>query len=214
MLKLALIVPVIFALGTAGAPGSVGTVSVEGATPVSLGKKKGTAYPVKCTAPIKFTAAGPASLIVDVRGRTDAISKPVELDFTRNEKAISKNALTLKKSKNAGKGFAGVGQVVLAVPEGVQQYAIACDAASDLGLSFRLSKKAVKTGSAAAEVAIEPPKPAERDASEKTADDAKPGEAAAPGAAAAAAAPAPSAPSASPAAADGTFVGLFTPVSF
>ena len=74
MLKLALIVPVVFALGTAGTTSSVGTVSVEGATPVSLGKKKGSAYPVTCTAPIKFTAAGPASLIVDVSGRTDAIS--------------------------------------------------------------------------------------------------------------------------------------------
>jgi len=201
MLKLALIVPVVFALGTAGTTGSVGTVSVEGVTPVSLGKKKGTAYPVKCAAPIKFTAAGPASLIVDVRGRTDTISKPVELDFTRNEKAISKNALTLKKSKNAGKGFAGVGQVVLTVPEGVQQYAIACDAASDLGLSFRLSKKAVKTGSAAAEVAVEPPKPAEP---AKVEGDAKPTEDAKP------AGPAPAAP----AAANSAYVGVFMPVSF
>jgi len=191
MVKLALLVPVIFALGSAG------TVAVEGATPVSLGKKKGTAYPVKCAAPIKFTASGPASLIVDVRGQTDAISKPVELDFTRNDKAVSKNALTLKKSKNAGKGFAGVGQLVLAVPEGVQQYALACDAASDLGLSFRLSKKAVKTNSAVAEVAVEAPKPVEAPTKApeetKTADAAK---------------PAASGPS------TGAYVGLFTPVSF
>ena len=198
MLKLALIVPVVFALGTAGTTASLGTVSVEGATPVSLGKKKGSAYPVTCTAPIKFTAAGPASLIVDVRGHTDTIAKPVELDFTRNEKAISKNALTLKKSKNAGKGFAGVGQVVLAVPEGVQQYAIACDAASELGLSFRLSKKPVKTGSAAAEVALEPPKPAEPEKAAATTEDA----------------PKPAAVAAQSAPSNGTFVGLFTPVAF
>lgn len=86
-----------------------------------LGKKGGTAYPVNCSSPIKFTASGPASLIIDVRGRAGAMSKPVELDFTRNDKNVSKNAVTLKKSKNAGKGFAGVGQVVLAVPEGSQQ---------------------------------------------------------------------------------------------
>jgi len=202
MLKLALIVPVVFAVGTAGTTGSLAAVSVEGATPVSLGKKKGTAYPVKCTAPIKFSAAGPASLIVDVRGGSDVISKPVELDFTRNDKAISKNALTLKKSKSAGKGFAGVGQVVLAVPEGVQQYAVACDAASDLGLSFRVAKKAVKSGFAAAEVAIEPPKPAEPDASQKVVDDAKPADAPAGSAAA------PAAPS------SGVYVGVFTPMSF
>lgn len=198
MLKLALLVPVVFALGSAG------TVAVEGATPVSLGKKKGTAYPVKCAAPIKFTASGPASLIVDVRGQTDAISKPVELDFTRNDKAVSKNALTLKKSKNAGKGFAGVGQVVLAVPEGVQQYALACDASSDLGLSFRLSKKAVKTNAAVAEVAVEPPKPAEPSKvadADKPADDSKTPDAAKPAASA-------SAPS------TGAYVGLFTPISF
>ena len=192
MLKLALLVPVIFALGGAGGAGSV---AVEGASPVSLGKKKGTAYPVKCAAPIKFTASGPASLIVDVRGRTDAIEKPLELDFTRNDKAVSKNALTLKKSKNAGKGFAGVGQVVLAVPEGVQQYALSCDAASDLGLSFRLSKKAVKTNSAVAEVAVEPPKPAEPVA------DSTPAEAAA-------------APATAAAPSSGAYVGLFTPVTF
>jgi hypothetical protein len=198
MLKLALLVPVIFALGGAGG-GGAGGVAVEGATPVSLGKKKGSAYPVKCAAPIKFTASGPASLIVDVRGRTDAIEKTVELDFTRNDKAVSKNALTLKKSKNAGKGFAGVGQVVLAVPEGVQQYALSCDAVSDLGLSFRLSKKAVKTNSAVAEVAVEPPKPAEPT---RAADAGKPADAAKP------AEPAASAPS------TGAYVGLFTPVTF
>jgi hypothetical protein len=195
MLKLALLVPVIFALGGAG------TVAVEGSTPVSLGKQKGSAYPVSCTAPIKFTASGPASLIVDVRGRTDALGKPLELDFTRNDKAVSKNALTLKKSKNAGKGFAGVGQVVLAVPEGVQQYAIACDAPSDIAMSFRLSKKAVKTNAAVAEVATEAPKPAATADAAKSADDAKAAEAPTP-----AAAPAP--------ASTGAYVGLFTPTSF
>jgi hypothetical protein len=190
MLKLALLVPVIFALGGAG---GAGTVAVQGATPVSLGKKKGTAYPVKCAAPIKFTAAGPASLIVDVRGRSDALSKPLELDFTRNDKAVSRNALTLKKSKDAGKGFAGVGQVVLSVPEGVQQYALACDSTSDIAMSFRLSKKAVKTNSAVAEVAVEAPKPAPAEETKPApAEEAKPVEAAAPGA----------------------FVGLFTPISF
>jgi hypothetical protein len=196
MLKLALLAPVIFALGGAG------TVAVEGATPVSLGKKKGTAYPVKCAAPIKFTASGPASLIIDVRGPTDAMSKPLELDFTRNDKAVSKNALTLKKSKSAGKGFAGVGQVVLAVPEGVQQYALACDSASDLGVSFRLSKKAVTTNPAVAEVAVAAAKPAPPS---KVADDAKTGDDAT---TADAGKPAASAPS------TGAYVGLFTPISF
>jgi hypothetical protein len=200
MLKLALLAPVIFALGGAG------TVAVEGATPVSLGKKKGTAYPVKCAAPIKFTASGPASLIIDVRGQTETMSKPVELDFTRNDKAVSKNALTLKKSKSAGKGFAGVGQVVLAVPEGVQQYALACDSASDLGVSFRLSKKAVTTNAAVAEVAVAAAKPAPPS---KVADDAKTGD----DGKAADAAPSHDKPAAS-APSTGAYVGLFTPVSF
>ncbi|MEA2749975.1 MAG: hypothetical protein QOI41_4118 [Myxococcales bacterium] len=204
MLKLALLVPVIFALGGAG---GAGTVAVEGATPVSLGKKKGTAYPVKCAAPIKFSASGPASLIVDVRGKSDALSKPLELDFTRNDKAVSKNAVTLTKSKNAGKGFAGVGQVVLKVPEGVQQYALACDSTSDIAMSFRLSKKAVKTNSAVAEVAVEPPKPAEPPKpgpSEDTKPDTKPETKTAD------VAP----PAAGSAPSNGAFVGLFTPISF
>lgn len=201
MVKLALLGPVIFALGGAG------TVAVDGATPVSLGKKLGTAYPVKCSAPIKFTASGPASLIVDVRGQTDAIGKPLELDFTRNDKAVSKNALTLTKSKNAGKGFAGVGQIVLAVPEGAQQYVLACDSASDIGLSFRLSKKAVKTNAAVAEVAVEAAKPAPPSKvadSAKTGDDAKADDAKAGDAGT----PTASAPS------TGVYVGLFTPMSF
>ena len=71
-------VPVVFALGGAGA------VSVEGSSPVALGKK-GKAYPVKCSAPITFTAAGPATLILDVRGGTDDMGKPLEVDITRNE---------------------------------------------------------------------------------------------------------------------------------
>jgi hypothetical protein len=200
LLKLALLAPVIFALG------GTGKVAVEGATPVSLGKKKGTAYPVKCEAPIKFTATGPASLVVDVRGQTDALSKPVELDFTRNDKAVSKNAVTLTKSKNAGKGFAGVGQVVLAVPEGVQTYAIACDAPSDIAMSFRLAKKPPKGSSPVAEVAVEPK--AELTAVE--AEAAKHAEGAKP----APAEEAKPAPAAAAAPADGTYVGVFTPMSF
>jgi hypothetical protein len=201
MVKLALLAPVIFALGGAG------TVAVDGATPVSLGKKLGTAYPVKCAAPIKFTASGPASLVVDVRGQADAIGKPLELDFTRNDKAVSKNALTLTKSKNAGKGYAGVGQVVLAVPAGVQQYALSCDSASEIGLSLRLSKKAVKANAAVAEVPVEAKKSAPpskvadgaKNGDDATADDAKAGDAGAPTA---------SGPS------TGAYVGLFTPMSF
>lgn len=198
MVKLALLGPVIFALGGAGA------VAVEGATPVSLGKKLGTAYPVKCASPIKFTASGPASLIVDVRGQSDAIGKPLELDFTRNDKAVSKNALTLTKSKNAGKGYAGVGQVVLAVPAGVQQYALACDSPSEIGLSLRLSKKAVKTNAAVAEVPVEAAKTSKVANAAKTGDDAKADDAKAGDAGA----PSASGPS------TGVYVGLFTPMGF
>jgi hypothetical protein len=182
MLRLALMVPVVFALSGGSA------VSVEGSTPVPLGKK-GTAYPVKCSAPITFTASGPASLILDVRGRADDMSKPVELDITRNDKFVSKNALTLRKSKE--KKYAGIGRVVLSVPEGPQQYALACDASADIAMSFQLTKKSVKTNPAAVEVAVEAPKPAEpaKVADTKPAEPAKP-------------APAPS----------GTaYVGLFSP---
>src|ERR1700709_96584 len=73
MLKLALLVPVVFALGSAGNP-----VTGEGAAPVSL-RKKAMAYPVKCSAPIKVTAVGPGSLVIDVRGKADAIDKPLEM---------------------------------------------------------------------------------------------------------------------------------------
>jgi hypothetical protein len=187
MLRLALMVPVVFALSSAG------SVSVEGSSPVPLGKK-GTAYPVKCSAPITFTASGPATLILDVRGRADDMSKPVELDITRNEKFVSKNALTLKKSKE--KKYAGIGRVVLAVPDGPQQYALACDASADIAMSFQLTKKAVKANPAAAEVAVEPPKPAEPP---KAVADAKAADAAKPTAAAA------------PAASGGAYLGLFTP---
>jgi hypothetical protein len=194
MLKLALMVPVVFALNGAGA------VTVEGSTPVHLGKK-GTAYPVKCTAPITFTAAGPATLILDVRGRADDMQKPLELDITRNEKFVSKNALTLKKSKE--KKYAGIGRVVLSVPEGQQQYALACDASADIAMSFQLTKKAVKTNPAAVEVAVEAPKPTEppaKVADAKPADGAKPGDAPKPGEA--------STPAAAP---GGAYLGLFTP---
>jgi hypothetical protein len=200
MFKLALLVPVIFALGGAG------KVAVDGSTPVSLGKKKGSAYPVKCDAPIKVTATGPASLVIDVRGRADALDKPVELDFTRNDKAVSKSALTLTKSKNAGKGFAGVGQVVLAVPEGVQTYALSCDAPSDIAMSFRLAKKPPKGSTPVAEVAVEAPKP---DATAVEAEAAKHAEEAK----AAAEAPKPAA-AASATPSSGTYVGVFTPMSF
>ena len=90
------------------------------------------------------------------------------------------------------------------MPEGVQQYALACDAASDLGLSFRLSKKAVKTNPAVAEVAVAAPKPAEPSKvadADKPGDDTKTPDAAKPAASA-------SAPS------TGAYVGLFTPISF
>jgi hypothetical protein len=197
MLKLALLVPVVFALGGAG---GVGAITVEGSSPVALGKN-GTAYPVKCAAPITFKASGPASLIVDVRGQTAAMGKPLEFDFTRNEKSISKNALTLKKSKQAGKGFAGLGQVVLTVPDGLQTYALACDATSDIAMSFRLSKKAVKNNAAVAEIAVEPPKPDHT----KTAE--APGEAPKAGAAG-------EAPTAAGGASSGAYVGLFTPIAF
>jgi hypothetical protein len=93
-------------------------------------------------------------LVVDVRGKADAMGKPVDLEFTRNEKSISKNSLTLKKSKDGGKDFPGAAQIVLPVPEGVQSYAIVCDGVSELAMMFRLSKKAVKTNPAAAEVAV------------------------------------------------------------
>jgi hypothetical protein len=85
----------------------------------------------------------------------------VELDFTRNESSVSKNALTLKKSKSAGKGFAGLGRIVLTIPEGDQKYALACDAPSDIAMSFRFSKEAVKSNLAAAEVAVPSAKPRE-----------------------------------------------------
>ena len=194
MVKLALLIPVMFALGSAG------TVTVEGSTPVALGKS-GKAYPVKCTEPITFTASGPASLIVDVRGRTDAMGKPLELDFTRNDKTVSKNALTFNKSKTAGKGFAGVGQVVLTVPEGTQRYALSCDAASDIAMSFRVSKKAVKTNLAVAEVAVEVPKPVEA-AKPKAGDEPPAGTPAA----------APSGATGAPS--SGAYVGLFSPTTF
>ena len=51
-------------------------------------------------------------------------------------KSVSKNALTLKKSKE--KKYAGIGRVVLSVPEGPQQYALACDASADIAMSFQL----------------------------------------------------------------------------
>jgi hypothetical protein len=202
MPKLALLIPVMFALSGAGG------VTVEGSSPVTLGKK-GKAYPVKCSAPIKFTASGPASLVVDVRGQADVIGKPLEVDFTRNDKTISKNALTLKKSKEAGKGFAGVAQIVLVVPEGVQQYAVACDASSDIAMSFRLSKKTVKSNPAAAEVAVEPPKAAETAKTQK--DGAKSGDTSA---TSNAQKPSTEGSASSAGASTGAYVGLFTTTSF
>jgi hypothetical protein len=167
MIKLASLLPVVVMLGAAAAAGAV---TVEGASPVTIGKK--SAYPVKCGTPLKVTASGPASLVVDVRGHADVMGKPFGVDFTRNERAVSKNTLTLKKSKDAGKGFAGIAQVVLPVPEGSQQYVVGCDAPGELAMSFKLSKKPIKANPAAPEAPIET-----KSAGAKGADGGKPAEA-------------------------------------
>ena len=163
MVKLALLVPIIMVFGApakkhAPPPEPDGVVKVDGVDPVAVGKSK--AFPSTCSAPLKVTAAGPGTLVIDVRGKDSDLSKALELDITRNAKNISKNAVTMKKSKTAGKGFAGLGQIVMTVPHGEQQYSIACDATTGVAMSFRLSKKIVKGNDASPEVAIEEPKPA------------------------------------------------------
>jgi hypothetical protein len=150
MPKLVLLIPVLFAVGGGTTP-----ITVEGSSPVPVGKQK-LAYPLKCTSPITVTASGPTNLVVDVRGRTDVLGTPFQVELTRNEKSVSKNPVMLRKSKSAGKGFAGVSQLVVAVPEGVQKYVIGCDASSDIAMSFRVSKKSVKGPLAVAEVQVEP----------------------------------------------------------
>ena len=75
---------------------------------------------------------------------------------------MSKNPVPVKKSKTAGKGFAGQGKIVLSVPEGSQQYSLTCDAPGEISLAFKASKKPIKGApEAAAETELEKPKPAE-----------------------------------------------------
>jgi hypothetical protein len=152
MLKPTLLISVVLLAAAASA------VNVEGVTPVTIGKK-GSAYPVSCGTPLKLTASGPGSMVVDIRGKADAMGKPLELDFTRNDKAVSKNNLTLKKKKDAGKGFAGMATVVLVLPEGEQHYSVSCDGPGEIALSFKMTKKAASTNLAAPEVPAETPKP-------------------------------------------------------
>lgn len=167
MVKLALLIPVLLA-GVAS-PG----FTVEGVQPVKINKTT-SSYPMTCGTPLKFSAEGPTNLVIDVRAKADALEKPVELDFTRNEKTISKNPVTLKKSKAAGKGFAGLGKIVLSVPEGTQQYTLSCDAPGEIGLSIKASKKPVKGApEAAAETELEKPKPAADPEAKKEEDKAK-----------------------------------------
>ena len=169
MVKLALLIPVL--LAAAASPG----FTVEGVQPVKLNKTT-SSYPVKCGTPLKFSAEGPTNLVIDIRAKADALEKAVELDFTRNEKTISKNPVALKKSKTAGKGFAGLGKIVLSVPEGTQQYSLSCDAPSEIGLTIKASKKPVKGApEAAAETELAPPKPAppEPEAAKKEEEKAK-----------------------------------------
>lgn len=194
MVKIAALLPIVV-LALAGA----GAVTVDGTDPVSIGKKK-TAYPVTCGTPMKFKTKGPATVIVDVRGKADAVGKPVELDFTRNDKAVSKNSVTLKKSKDAGKGYTALGKIVLSVPEGEQEYTLDCEAPSDIAMSFRTAPKPGKTNLAAAEV------PLKKEEATATGDKADGGPTAKSGDG--------GAPETTPGAGDpnAAYVGLFTPV--
>ena len=167
MVKLALLIPVLLA-GVAPP-----AFKVDGVEPVKVNKTIAS-YPVKCGTPLKFSAEGPTNLVIDVRAKADALEKAVELDFARNDKSVSKNPVTLKKSKTAGKGFAGLGKIVIAVPEGTQQYSLTCDAPSEIGLSFKASKKPVKGApEAAAETELEKPKAAPEPEAKKEEEKAK-----------------------------------------